>query len=237
MLTKIINGWKYDFSLLKKDTLLLLMYSWYRTTMRTYKTLIPYYAILCIFCYGLRKLNSSLFKSIEQFVLTVTLFFIFVVARPSVEYKNISTVLNKVKTHLLKSYFILALMLLVIVLFYLIPMHTYIMFFCSSLLTVIINTSLLFSTLFFLDSHGSKADLIASLKKGFWMSALNIPIVLCGSLIPIAAVYMMKVLMKYYLPEFVIVMLTMPTVIAHFTILYVKLVHDQCDLYFGRNKL
>lgn len=255
MLTKIINCWKENILLFKKDTFLLLLYSWYRTTIRTYTILCTFFLPLILFSCGLIALARSLriqnistsllgiiftvFLSLIAIIMPFVLHLLIILAtRPSMEYKTLSVAFNKIKT-----YFLFIFLYYVFIFTFFNKSISYITLFNNSFFLhykdffkILERITIIFSILFYTDTKGSFSDASFSLYRGILMTLANIPIILCSAFLFSIISYLFKSILYLWFWE-IIGTVGLPITISYITVLYIKLVHDQCDLYFGRNRL
>lgn len=260
MLT-ILYEWKNSLTLLKKDTLLLLLYSWYKLSKQLYEDIV-YYVILTFFIWvitGPIRLFTfvylaynypSLDETISFFVVAFAIlkYIIILFARPTLKKKDRHYIMAKglsylpsvVLTTLL--YGLSRALVSALVLFgYLIFHFDNKLFFPSYLfgLRTLGNVWLFLWTwimLFLLDSDRSIRACFKSVWFAYKMAFFNLPITL----------FLVSFLMGFYkiisfigmyfssVEQDLVYVFLYPTVIALITTIYIKRVHDQCNLYLGR---
>lgn len=261
MLT-ILYEWKNSLTLFKKDTFLLLLYSWYKLSGQLYKHVLKYLLLAFLGWVILFAVEFFIFYwfgySYYQFVETKILFWAFsiifhyltiLLARPTLEKKDTHYILSKGLGYLMPLFgayffYILAQFLWIGSLGLILAPFIGVNWRLFDLVIAMFNFSnttmsffvRVFIILFLLDSKGSFNDCLRSVWCGYKMLLFNLPITLflCGFLL---IFYNMLNLISAHFPfveKDLMYVILYPLIIALITTVYIKRVHDQCNLYLGR---
>lgn len=254
MLT-ILYEWKNSLTLFKKDTLLLLLYSWYKLTVQVYKDLFRYFwwlivpFVVFLIYSQIHGDDARVSTPVCGILFIIIQYVIILLARPTLEKKDRRYVMNKglayifsimITLFLYKLSTVLSAVLITVssIPFVALNGQFYVGWFLS--LLAFFTGTLLFLwiliLLFLLDSKGSVRDCFKALWHGYKMALYNAPISIALAGLLTMGYYALALLDTYFSPQFqgVLYVFVFPIAITLIATVYIKRVHDQCSLYFGR---
>lgn len=260
----IFYEWKNSLTLCKKDTFLLLLYSWYKLSKQLYAYVLYYVlgafiiwaitAIVRFFAFLYLPSDYAQFIETTTFVrpaFAIFQYIIILLARPTLDKKDAYYIFSKGLKYILSvalttvlyglsRAFVTALVLLGYIIFrfdnqFFFPWYLFV-------LKTFGNVWLflwIWILLFLLDSKGSIRDCFRSVWYGYKMALFNVPITLFlgGFLVGFYKIISLIGTHFSFVGQDLVYVLLYPMVIALITTIYIKRVHDQCSLYAGRGNI
>ncbi|HTM06046.1 MAG TPA: hypothetical protein VL201_02300 [Patescibacteria group bacterium] len=252
----IFYEWKNSLALLKKDMLLLLLYSWYKLTIQVYKDLLFYFWWLVVpflgfFIYSqIYGDQASVSTALGGIFFLVIQYIVLFFARPTLEKKDTNYVIKKGSSYIFSvaiTFFLYKLSMNMVAWIIAVTSMPFILLnvqlFSGLFLSLLnffkgIELSLwVWVLLFLLDSRGSIKDCFKAIWHGYKMVFFNVPISIFLAGFLIISYYAIALVDTYFSPSFqgVLYLVLLPVAITLIVTVYIKRVHDQCSLFFGRS--
>ncbi|RTL07186.1 hypothetical protein EKK58_03355 [Candidatus Dependentiae bacterium] len=260
MLT-ILYEWKNSLTLFKKDTLLLLLYSWYKLSKQLYKNMLYFFLVTCFIWAILSSLHLVTFLyfryNYTQSTATISLirvafpifqYIVILLARPTLEKKDGHYIISKGLQYIpsaalttllygLSRAFVTGLVLCGYMIFnfnyqLFVP---WLVFFLQTHGNVWLFLWI-WIMLFLLDFKPSIKNCFRSVWFGYKMALFNLPITLFLIGFLIGFYKIISFIGAYFstVEQDLVYVLFYPIIIALIATIYIKRVHDQCSLYTGR---
>lgn len=211
----LLKSWQESFTLLIPKNMKLFLLVSLKSAAELYKALLyQYWYILLFFIItevGFYALNEP--AHLFQFII----FFLILLSRPSVQYKNGQYLINNVRSHV---WGLLGIGTLLGVCYVFVP---YTLFICLALMSV-------FAAFFYADSYGSLQDWQISIWRACNMFIFNLPVCLVAMTI-CALFYKICLLLLGGIGYYFFFLFT-PFMVSYFKNIYVKRLHDQFNLYY-----